>query len=58
MLPQTALVNGADLLQQDHRVLGEAHAVGVDVDVGGELGLAHAGGDCGGNDRRVGICRE
>ena len=44
-LPQAAFVQGADLLQQDHGILGQTAALGRHLDVGGQLGLAHLGGD-------------
>ena len=44
-LPQAAFVQGADLLQQDHGILGQAAALGRHLDMGGQLGLAHLGGD-------------
>ena len=51
LLLEAALVEGSDLLQEDHRILGESHLLGVNIDVRGESCLAHARGDGGGNDR-------
>ena len=51
LLLKAALIQGSDLLQKDHRILGEPHLFGVNIDMRGESCLAHARGDGGGNDR-------
>ena len=51
MLPQTALVDGSDLLQQNDGILTQPHAASRNVDVGGELGFAGLAGDRGGDHR-------
>ena len=43
--PQALFVDGADLLQQDHGVLGETAARPLQGDVGGQAGLPRLGGD-------------
>ena len=47
VLPQAALVDGPDLLQEDHRVFGQAHTVSSDVDVGRQAGLTGLAGNGG-----------
>ena len=42
-LAQAVLIQGADLLQQDHAVLGQAGIRRPDVDVGGQAGLIQPG---------------
>ena len=42
-LAQAVLIQGADLLQQDHAVLGQAGVRRTDVDVGGQAGLIQPG---------------
>ena len=42
-LAQAVLIQGADLLQQDHAVLGQAGVRRPDVDVGGQAGLIQPG---------------
>ena len=44
-LPQPPLIQRTDLLQQDHRILGQAAALGRHLDMGGQLGLPRLGGD-------------
>ena len=50
LFPQALFVQGAHLLQQDHRVLGQAAAHGGQGDVGGEAGLSGLRGDGCGDD--------
>ena len=50
VLPQTLFVQGADLLQQNHRVLGQTKLAGCQGNVGGQLGLSRLGGNGRGND--------
>ena len=45
MLPQTLFVQCPDLLQQDHRIFGQAEAVGGQGDMGGQAGLSRLGRD-------------
>ena len=52
MLPQAALIDGPDLFQEDHRILGQSDAAACDVDVGGQTGFAGLAGDGRSNDRR------
>ena len=47
MLPQAALVDGSDLLQQNDGILTQPHAASCNVDVGGELGFSRLAGNCG-----------
>ena len=47
---QAALVKSPDLLQEDDGVLGKAAAVGIQLDVSGELCLVPLAGDGGGDD--------
>ena len=51
VLPKAALVDGADLLQEDDTVPAEANTASGDVDVGGEPGFSGLAGDGGGDDR-------
>ena len=51
MFPEAALVDGPDLLQEDHGILGKAHAAPCNIDVGGKPCLPGLAGDGGGNDR-------
>ena len=44
-LPQPPLIQRTDLLLQDHRILGQAAALGRHLDMGGQLGLPRLGGD-------------
>ena len=53
LLPQTAFIQCTDLFQQDDRVLGKPDTVGINIDVRGQAGLAHPGGNGGGNNRRA-----
>ena len=58
MLPQTLLINGADLLQQDHRILAEPHTAACDIDMCRKPGLSCLAGDGSGNDRgRMAVAR-
>ena len=49
-LPQAALVQRADLLQQNHTVPCKAAVSRTDADVGGQAVLVLPGGDGGGNN--------
>ena len=50
MFPQPALIDGADLLQQYHRILAQTYAATGDIDMGGESCLSRLAGDGGGDD--------
>ena len=52
VLPEPLFVNGADLLQQDHRILAQAHTASCDVDMCRESCLSRLACDGCGNDRR------
>ena len=45
MLPQTPFVDGADLLEQHHRVLGKSHIMPGKGDMRRQAGLAGLAGD-------------
>ena len=51
VLSQPPFVQGADLFQQHHRLLGQAAGVCRELNVGGQFGLAGLRGDGGGDDR-------
>ena len=51
MLPEPLFIYGADLLQQYHRILAQAHTASGDIDMGGKPGFAGLAGNGGGNDR-------
>ena len=45
MLSQPLFVQGADLFQQHHGILGQSVVLGRELNVGGKPGLARLGGD-------------
>ena len=51
VLPQPLFIQGTDLLQQDHRVLGQTVLPGSQFNVGGQSGFPRLGGDGRRNDR-------
>ena len=53
LLSQPFFIQGPDLLQQDHGILGQAVIHGGQLNVRRELGLAGLGCDGGGDHRRA-----
>ena len=46
-------VDGSDLFQKDHGILGQPHLLSVNVNMGGQAALGEAAGDGGRDHRRA-----